>query len=51
MMNKRKQSGFTIAELLISNTLSLSIISTVLLGYLATYTGTMVWPEYFGPLS
>lgn len=40
--NRRNtQAGFTITELMITVGLSLSIISSVLLGYLATYTSSM----------
>ena len=40
-MNRAKQSGFTLAELMISTALGLSVISSVLIGYLATYTSTV----------
>ncbi len=40
-LNKRSQSGFTITELMITVGLSLSVISSVLIGYLATYTSSM----------
>ncbi|MDX1490103.1 MAG: hypothetical protein R3332_02380 [Pseudohongiellaceae bacterium] len=36
-----QQSGFTLTELMITVGLSLSIISSVLVGYLGTYTGSM----------
>ncbi len=41
-MNKlNRQKGFTITELLITVTLGMSVISSILLGYLATYTSSM----------
>ncbi|NNE36789.1 MAG: prepilin-type N-terminal cleavage/methylation domain-containing protein, partial [Gammaproteobacteria bacterium] len=39
--NKSFQSGFTITELLITIALSLSIVGSVLIGYMATYTSSM----------
>ncbi len=41
IMHKKSQSGFTITELMITIGLSLSVISSVLIGYLATYTSSM----------
>lgn len=38
---KRGQRGFTITELMITIALSLSVISSVLIGYLATYTSSV----------
>ena len=40
-MNIYSQKGFTLAELMISTVLSLSVISTVLIGYVATSTSTI----------
>jgi prepilin peptidase dependent protein B len=39
-MNRNRQTGFTLAELMITTVLSLSVISSVMLGYLATSTST-----------
>ena len=41
MPNKKIQSGFTITELLITMALGLSVIGSILIGYLATYTSSM----------
>ena len=38
---KRNQRGFTITELMITIGLSLSVVSSVLIGYLATYSSSM----------
>jgi Tfp pilus assembly protein PilW len=38
---KRSQGGFTITELMITVGLSMSVISSVLIGYLATYSSSM----------
>ncbi len=40
-MKRRTQAGLTITELLITVALGMSIISAVLVGYLATYTSSM----------
>jgi prepilin peptidase dependent protein B len=40
-MNHRFQAGLTITELMITIALGMSVISSVLLGYLATYTSSM----------
>ncbi|MDG2174921.1 MAG: prepilin-type N-terminal cleavage/methylation domain-containing protein, partial [Gammaproteobacteria bacterium] len=37
----KSQAGFTITEMLISIALSLSVMSSVMVGYLATYTSSM----------
>lgn len=39
--NKSIQSGFTITELLITMALGLSVVGSVLVGYMATYTSSM----------
>ena len=41
MKNKKIQSGFTITELLITMALGLSIVGSILVGYMATYTSSM----------
>jgi len=41
MKQKQRQSGFTITELLITTALGLSVIGSILVGYLATYTSSM----------
>jgi prepilin peptidase dependent protein B len=41
MKNRHTQQGFTITELMITVTLGMSVISSILLGYLATYTSSM----------
>ena len=41
MNNLNKQQGFTITELMIAITLGMTIISSILLGYLATYTSSL----------
>jgi prepilin peptidase dependent protein B len=41
MNSRRRQQGFTITELMITVTLGMSVISSILLGYLATYTSSM----------
>jgi prepilin-type N-terminal cleavage/methylation domain-containing protein len=41
MKDITKQSGFTITEMLITIALSLSVMSSVMVGYLATYTSSM----------
>jgi prepilin peptidase dependent protein B len=41
MISRRRQSGLTITELLITVALGMSVISAVLVGYLATYTSSM----------
>ena len=41
MKTKITQSGFTITELLITMALGLSIVGSILVGYLATYTSSM----------
>lgn len=42
MLNhKQRQAGFTITELLVTVALGLSVISSVMVGYLATYKGSM----------
>lgn len=40
MASLRSQQGFTITELMVSTALSLSVISSVLVGYLATYVSS-----------
>lgn len=40
-LDRKRQTGFTITELLITTALSLSIVSSVLVGYLATYTSSI----------
>jgi|Laugresp1bdmlbsn_1035097.scaffolds.fasta_scaffold16178_2 prepilin peptidase dependent protein B len=40
-MKSSNQSGFTLTELMITIALGMSVISSVLLGYLATYTSSM----------
>lgn len=40
-MNKHRQKGFTLTELMISTVLSLSVIATVLIGYVATSTSAI----------
>jgi prepilin peptidase dependent protein B len=39
--NRRSQAGLTITELMITIALGMSVISSVLVGYLATYTSSM----------
>ena len=41
MKRNNRQSGFTVAELLITMALGLSIVGSILVGYLATYTSSM----------
>jgi type IV pilus assembly protein PilW len=41
MLRKRRQAGFTITELMVTIGLSMGVISSVLVGYLATYTSSM----------
>jgi prepilin peptidase dependent protein B len=41
MEARKSQAGFTITELLITIALSLSVMSSVMVGYLATYTSSM----------
>lgn len=41
MLKHKRQRGFTITELMITVTLGLSVISSVMIGYLATYKGSM----------
>jgi prepilin peptidase dependent protein B len=41
MVTIRSQAGFTITEMLITIALSLSVMSSVMVGYLATYTSSM----------
>ncbi|MEX2367664.1 MAG: prepilin-type N-terminal cleavage/methylation domain-containing protein [Pseudohongiellaceae bacterium] len=40
MMKRSRQAGFTLTELMISTALSLSVISSILVGYLATLTSS-----------
>lgn len=41
LKHRRKQAGFTITEMLVTVTLGLSVISSIMVGYLATYKGSM----------
>ncbi len=41
MIRSRRQAGFTLTELMIAVMLGMSVISSVLVGYLATYSGSV----------